>query len=346
MTAEKVNLTGDSEENPPLAETIHQDDSSDQLENGKVQDDGNDTEKASSSLVETRATVPLQPLWQRVLNSKSLPDNQFSAFGYDVVDGPAFVKFLKFLTLTYISFFIVYGFVRWVDWENDEFYKIEYFWKFDNGFVVVDALFFFIVGRLNRKGGVDHLAWFLPVMASTLLSSGFTRLDFMQHSISRYEMKCLWPPALWVFAIFAVTLVASSVIVHVRRIVLAGKLLEKILEIAFCIVFFVVPYISSPFFHFHHWYAGWLFGMHFNLDVWWSRVTMAFCWGMYINGIAVYGRDPILGCEYSFYVSAMQGCSYMKCYDQGISEGAGNEGSNYTGVVTPFEPLDWRTCSV
>jgi hypothetical protein len=33
--------------------------------------------------------------------------------------------------------------------------------------------------------------------------------------------------------------------------------------------------------------------MHFNFDVWWSRVV-GLVLGCYINGIAVYGRDPVL----------------------------------------------------
>ncbi|EEC45290.1 predicted protein [Phaeodactylum tricornutum CCAP 1055/1] len=288
-----------------------------------------------------------QPRWQCILNKRALPDDRFTAFGYDIVDGPAVVKFIKFLTVTYLCFFIAFAFVRWVDWENDEYYTMEQFWKFDSSFVVTDALFFFVVGRLNKQNGVDHLAWILPILVATLYSSGVTRLDFMQHSVSLYEMRCRWPPGLWIFAIIVTVFVVALVYAHIRYIAQQRKLFEKGFEISFCTAFFLVPSIASPFFHFHHWFAGWFGGMHFNLNVWWSRVTMAFLWGFYINGIAVYGRDPILGCEYSLYVSLYQRCSFMRCYVQGIIDGAGNatHPSNYTGIVTPFVPLDWRTCS-
>ena len=29
---------------------------------------------------------------------------------------------------------------------------------------------------------------------------------------------------------------------------------------------------------------------------------MAYCYGMYINGIAVYGRDPLLTCDYATFI--------------------------------------------
>jgi hypothetical protein len=202
-----------------------------------------------------------------------------------------------------------------------------------------------VVGRLYQQGGVDHLAWFLTVLSSTLFFSGFTQLEFMQHSLTLYEMHCEWPPGLWIFSVFVVIIVGTNVTAHVWRIYRERLLIERLLEIGFCVVFFLVPYVASPFFHFHHWFAGWLLGMHFNLDTWWSRLAMAFCWGMYVNGIAVYGRDPILGCEYSFYLSVIQGCSYMRCYYEGIVQGAGNATSNYTGPVIPHVSLDWRTCT-
>lgn len=44
------------------------------------------------------------------------------------------------------------------------------------------------------------------------------------------------------------------------------------------IFFFMAPVMTSSYFHFHHWFAGWLIGMHANFDVWWSRAAMAYCW--------------------------------------------------------------------
>ena len=64
------------------------------------------------------------------------------------------------------------------------------------------------------------------------------------------------------------------------------------------------------FLHLHHWYYAWILGMHANLNVWWSRLTMAFFWGIYINGIAIFGRDPIMTCAITLYQSQNQLCPY------------------------------------
>ena len=86
--------------------------------------------------------------------------------------------------------------------------------------------------------------------------------------------------------------------------------------------------------------------MHCNVDVWWSRATMAWCWGQYINGIAVYGRDPTLTCAYAFFVSLSDGiCSYLSCFVEHFSE-QHNE-TNHTGVpLIHIEPPDWWTCTI
>ncbi len=70
----------------------------------------------------------------------------------------------------------------------------------------------------------------------------------------------------------------------------------------------------------------------------WSRMAMAWCWGMYVNGIAVYGRDPVLTCEYSYFLSLDNRCPYISCYLKGIAD------VNNTDV-TEMVPVDWRNCS-
>jgi hypothetical protein len=34
--------------------------------------------------------------------------------------------------------------------------------------------------------------------------------------------------------------------------------------------------------------------MLFSRLDWWSQLSMAICWGQYLNGISVWGRDSIL----------------------------------------------------
>jgi hypothetical protein len=87
--------------------------------------------------------------------------------------------------------------------------------------------------------------------------------------------------------------------------------------------------------------------MHFNFDVWWSRAVLAWCWGCYINGIAVYGRDPVLTCGYAYFLSVDQRCPYVSCYLQALAHPTyHNDTSNHTVVdVKPMVRPDWRNCS-
>ena len=65
---------------------------------------------------------------------------------------------------------------------------------------------------------------------------------------------------------------------------------------------------------------------------------MAWCWGMYVNGIAVYGRDPVLTCEYSYFLTLDNRCPYISCYLEGLAD------MNNTNI-TEMVPVDWRNCS-
>ena len=69
-----------------------------------------------------------------------------------------------------------------------------------------------------------------------------------------------------------------------------------------------------------------------------------FVQGMYINGIAVYGRDPVLSCDYAYFLSIDNECPYTKCYLQGLEDMEEHPG-NATYFVDKMEPIDWRNCS-
>eukprot|EP00532_Pseudo-nitzschia_australis_P015939 CAMPEP_0168255924 /NCGR_PEP_ID=MMETSP0141_2-20121125/5529_1 /TAXON_ID=44445 /ORGANISM="Pseudo-nitzschia australis, Strain 10249 10 AB" /LENGTH=96 /DNA_ID=CAMNT_0008192487 /DNA_START=194 /DNA_END=481 /DNA_ORIENTATION=+ len=66
----------------------------------------------------------------------------------------------------------------------------------------------------------------------------------------------------------------------------------------------------------------------------WSRLAMAWCWGMYVNGIAVYGRDPVLTCEYAYFLTIDNRCPYISCYLEGLAD------VNNTSVKE-MVPVDW-----
>ena len=93
---------------------------------------------------------------------------------------------------------------------------------------------------------------------------------------------------------------------------------------------FVLPVCRNSSFHVHHWYWSWLVGMHANHDAWWSTAAGAFLWGGYINGIAAWGRDDVLGCERSLYAAVDQRCPFV---------------STRRVAAADVSAPDWRTCS-
>jgi hypothetical protein len=208
--------------------------------------------------------------------------------------------------------------------------------------IITDVVLFFVVGRLFRQRGVDHGAWLLWCAAANLYSSYITDFKLFRHAFTLYEMHCTWPWTLWVFVLLVTPMVLTVAVWHVQYAWQRGLLVQKSLEMIFCVTFLLAPLITSSYFHFHHWFAGLLVGMHLNFDVWWSRASMAWCWGQYINGIAVYGRDPVLTCAYAYFMSTTQRCPYVDCYLEGLA----NPDHTFDNMtVTLMKPPNWRNCS-
>ena len=78
---------------------------------------------------------------------------------------------------------------------------------------------------------------------------------------------------------------------------------------------------------------------------------MAYFFGMYVNGIAIYGRDPLLTCQYARFISEDQRCPALFDMDESVES---------TGVLhlivdglqvfltsngDNVDPSDWRNCS-
>jgi hypothetical protein len=208
---------------------------------------------------------------------------------------------------------------------------------YDSGSVLLDIMSFFVVGRLFRKNGIDNLAFVLVLFTSAIYTSTEYKFRFLRYSVSLFEIHCLWPWKLWVFVGILIPLVIVIVFKHVQYAMQHGLLVSKLVELTLSVLFFLVPVVSNSNFHFHHWYAGWLVGMHCSFDTWWSRATMAWFWGMYIQGIGCWGRDPILTCAYAYFISTDSHCPYMSC------------NLKPDNSTTPhYEPLarpDWRNCS-
>jgi hypothetical protein len=79
---------------------------------------------------------------------------------------------------------------------------------------------------------------------------------------------------------------------------------------------------------------------------------MAYFYGMYINGIAVYGRDPLLTCEYAHFVSQDQHCPMRSHEDESESPWKHVDVFSLLWMIFPpsfsdhnLHPSDWRNCS-
>jgi hypothetical protein len=206
---------------------------------------------------------------------------------------------------------------------------------YDGNHIVLDIVVFFVVGRLHQRESIDSFAWVGPSLCAAMaLSSGASNLPALHHSITGYEIHCMWGWQMWTLVLLGVLpLIFGLVGAHVRYAVHHGSVVRKLLELATGVTLFFVPYASQPFFHLHHWYYSWMLGMHVNLDVWWSRLTMSLLWGIYINGIAIFGRDPIMTCAVTLYQSKNQQCPYLVSDD-------------YTLEILSSTSKDWHNCSL
>jgi len=228
-----------------------------------------------------------------------------------LVKSIAVIKFLKFVVITLGSIAFVRSAVVAVGIsDRDVSLTLPQIWRYEGDSILRDLAFFFAVGRMHHRTGVDTLEWLGFGLLANLYFEAQVFFEWMQHSSTPYEMYCTWPWKLWAFAIVVVAGTVGLVVAHARVAHRDdGRLWSTAGEFLLCGALFVLPVVASPYAHFHHWFAGWFLGMHANLHhKWWSRAAMAYCWGMYVNGIAVYGRDPLLTCDYALFLVHDQQC--------------------------------------
>ena len=224
-------------------------------------------------------------------------------------------------------------------------------WLYEGNSILLDCIVFFSVGRLySQQLSVDHVLWMFLAFTSSMYTSVLPKFKFLQHSVTLFEMHCVWPWQLWVFvAGFVLPACTITVVLHTVHACRHGDFTRKCLELIFSLILFLLPQGTNGSFEFHHWFAGLLLGMHANYDTWFSRATMAWCWGQYINGIAVWGRDPTLTCAYAQYISIRQGCT-KESNGQWLDDGQMLMGSendcwaNLDAIQKHDDPPDWRHC--
>lgn len=248
------------------------------------------------------------------------------------------MKFIKFFSFTVVLIVSTHQFVRAMNFEYDQGFHLKDFFLYDFYPVVLDMIAYFLVGRLFLRKGVDRLyPCLIPMMIGCILPSCINQWKIFQYNFSMFEIMCRWPFQLFLACVIALIMVFLLLFFHVRTFYCQGVLLSRAMELSLILPVFLLPQVNDKSFHPHHWYIAWLIGMLSNADTNWSIATTCFAWGYYINGIAVYGRDPILGCAYSLYLSVGNRCNYIQClFNQ----------PNVTSdtLLRSFIPPDWREC--
>ena len=232
------------------------------------------------------------------------------------------------------------------NWEHKGSFTLERFWTYESTQVISDTVVFYTVARLWQQRGVDHVAWIFTLTASNIFMSSLPNFKFLQVSFTLYDIHCRWSWKIWVFIGTLLPLIVTLVWLHVRYAVRHECFVRKLLELVLATAVWMVPNVMSPYFHFHHWFAGWWIGMHANFDTWWSRATLAWCWGLYVNGIAAYGRDPVLTCGYTLFLAEQNRCPFLDCYLDGIQTPHNDDDVFHNETtVTPMVKPNWRNCS-
>lgn len=103
--------------------------------------------------------------------------------------------------------------------------------------------------------------------------------------------------------------------------------------------------LGRPAFHLHHWLIGWLVALVARHPPWWSDATQAVAIGVYLNGIVVYGRDPLLGCDAVFFAVGGSGCDpAWLCTRLGVPPALAGLNLTHAQKAGP-SALDWRNCT-
>ena len=135
-------------------------------------------------------------------------------------------------------------------------------------------------------------------MSCSVASWLTTDIWFLQNSITWYNIRYTWPWQLHLFTYISLSIIVIVIGLHIKASVQDQSFLHRFVEGILIIAFFIAPHISeSKTIHLHHWYSFWLCGVFCNRKEWWSQFMMALSWGVYINGVSVYGRDGLYDSE-------------------------------------------------
>lgn len=127
------------------------------------------------------------------LHKNLLPDAGVVIAGFPLVEGEFTVKLLKFVLLTFGSIALVHELVKNFTDDRDRIMTLSTIWRYDTNLIITDCVVYFVVGRMWRQQGIDHLAWIIPLMVCNIYFECQTYFPWIRHSVSLFEIHCLWP---------------------------------------------------------------------------------------------------------------------------------------------------------
>ena len=271
----------------------------------------------------------------RVLLRHALPDRGFECAPVEVV------RFVKLLGVAGLLLGLTRAVVVGLDLEYDHTYGVDAFLRYDVNEVVLDLLFLFIAGGLYAQPAADQFGFAAVAACNAFMMSVLNEIPALQHSFSLYEIHCRWSFGTFAFVAFFGVVFGRVLLLHCRHLSTRPVELKRAcLQLGSMFVLFWGPHLTDGDFHIHHWFYSWFLACQCNFTgVWWSRATQAWFFGGYLNGIAVYGRDPILVCEAAFYRASRGNgnCQFLAQLSTCIVPGTNH---------TASEPMaDWWTCS-
>lgn len=267
----------------------------------------------------------------QILGRHALPDCGFECAPLEAV------RFAKFLGVVGLLIGLTRTVVVGLDLEYDHTYGVDAFLRYDVNEVLLDLLFMFIAGRLYAQPAIDELGFAAIAACNAFMMSVLNEIPALQHSFSLYEIHCRWTLGTYAFVALFASIFMQMLRLHYRYLKSSQPVVLKraLLQLVVMFVLFWCPHLADSDFHIHHWFYSWFVACQCNFTPWWSRATQAWFLGGYINGIAVYGRDPILVCEAAFYRASSANCKFM--------EHLGSCTNETIRVSEP--PADWWTCT-
>jgi hypothetical protein len=219
-----------------------------------------------------------------------------------------YFKFLKFLAVSFLSLYIARQYATHFGFGHDASMTLSVFMH--NYFFthLCDATLFYVVSRLSYRRGVDCMNYAIPMFLGGCIWNDIGSIPSLSHAITKDSITDSWEPITFVVFIGFTVLLFAILLLHFKYMRRANILLSRLFEVVATMSLTVLPLCFSESFHLHHWLWAWLVGMHFNLYRPWSFAMNGFMWGLYLNGIALYGRDPLLGCAEVMYAVKSEGC--------------------------------------